>query len=66
MKYLLVAAIAIACAPPVAAAQGQTAREIHGPPAVVPLTVEQPPHVSSSIRRFRAHSPKARSLSSIG
>jgi Family of unknown function (DUF6130) len=38
---LLVAAIAIVCAPPVA--QGQTAREILGPPAVVPLTVEQPP-----------------------
>jgi Family of unknown function (DUF6130) len=43
MKYLLVAAIALVCAPPVAAAQGQTAREILGPPAVVPLTVEQPP-----------------------
>jgi hypothetical protein len=43
MKYLLVAAISIACAPPVAAAQGQTAREILGSPAVVPLTVEQPP-----------------------
>ena len=41
-----------------AAAQGQTARGILGPPAVVPLTVEQPPHVSSSIRRFRAHSPR--------
>ena len=26
-----------------AAAQGQTAREILGPPAVVPLTIEQPP-----------------------
>jgi hypothetical protein len=43
MKYLLVAAIAIACAPSVAAAQGRTARETRGPPAVVPLTVEQPP-----------------------
>jgi Family of unknown function (DUF6130) len=43
MKYLLVAAIAIACAPPVAATQAQTAQEILGPPAVVPLTVEQPP-----------------------
>ena len=31
MKYLLVAAIAIVCAPPVAAAQGQTARETRGP-----------------------------------
>jgi hypothetical protein len=43
MKYLLVAAIAIVCAPQVAAAQGRTAREILGAPAVVPLTVEQPP-----------------------
>jgi hypothetical protein len=43
MKYLLVAAIAIACAPPVAATQAQTAQEILGPPAVVPLTGEQPP-----------------------
>jgi hypothetical protein len=43
MKYLLVAPIAIASAPSVAAAQGQTARETRGPRAVVPLTVEQPP-----------------------
>jgi hypothetical protein len=43
MKYLLVPAIAIVCAPPVAAAKGRTAREILGPSAVVPLTVQQAP-----------------------
>jgi hypothetical protein len=49
MKYLLVAAIAIACAPPVAATQAQTAQEILGPPAVVPLTVI--PEVAASTGR---------------
>ena len=34
MKYLLVAAIAIACAPPVAATQAQTAQEILDFPVV--------------------------------